>query len=82
MTRRCQRKSPVKSNVPTDMMPEVDEFVRDYHLNGRGDAFFMCFRIVRQILRILCILEKMIPMLAIIVEYIKEEKYGNYKRKR
>lgn len=82
MTRRCQRKSPVKSNVPTDMLSEVDKFVRDYHLNGRGDAFLLCFRIVRQILRILRILENMIPMLARIVEYIEEEKYGDHKRKR
>lgn len=29
MTRKCQRKSPVKSNVPTDMLPEIDEFEED-----------------------------------------------------
>ena len=82
MTRRCQRKSPVKSNVPTDMLSEVDKFVRDYHLNGRGDAFLLCFRIVRQMLRILYTLEKMIPMAAKIVEFLEEEKYRDCKRKK
>ena len=82
MTRRCQRKSAVKSNVPTDMLSEVDEFVKEYHLNGRGDALLLCFRVMRQILRILCILEKMIPLLAIIAKYIEEQKYGECKRKK
>ena len=73
MTRRCQRKSPVKSNVPTDMLPELDEFVREYHLNGRGDALFLCFRIVRQIMRILYMLEKMAPMMEKIVKLLENE---------
>lgn len=64
------------------MLSEVDEFVKEYHLNGRGDALLLCFRVMRQILRILCILEKMIPLLTIIVKYIEEEKYGECKRKR
>ena len=73
MTRRCQRKSAVKSNVPTDMLSEIDEFVNKYHLNGRGDALLLCFRIVRQIMRILYILEKMAPMMVRIAEFMQRE---------
>ena len=72
MTRRCQRKSPVKSSVPTDMLPEIDEFVRKYHLNGRGDALFLCFRIVREIMRILYIMEKIIPLMTRMMECIEK----------
>ncbi|TQS82711.1 hypothetical protein [Candidatus Methanomassiliicoccus intestinalis] len=72
MTRRCQRKSPVKSSVPTDMLPEIDEFVRKYHLNGRGDALFLCFRIVREIMRILYIMEKIIPLMTRMMECLEK----------
>ncbi|AGN25781.1 hypothetical protein [Candidatus Methanomassiliicoccus intestinalis] len=72
MTRKCQRKSPVKSNVPTDMLPEIDEFVRRYHLSGRGDALFLCFRIVRQIMRILYIMEKLIPLMTRMIECLEK----------
>ena len=72
MTRRCQRKSPVKSSVPTDMLPEIDEFVRKYHLNDRGDALFLCFRIVREIMRILYIMEKIIPLMTRMMECLEK----------
>lgn len=72
MTRRCQRKSPVKSSVPTDMLPEIDEFVRKYHLNGRGDALFLYFRIVREIMRILYIMEKIIPLMTRMMECLEK----------
>mgnify|MGYP005756465853 CR=1 len=73
MTKKSQRKSPVKSSVPTDMLPEIDKFVRDYHLSGRGDAFLICFRIVRQLLRVLYIMERMIPLMARMIELMEKE---------
>ena len=54
------------------MLPEIDEFVRKYHLNGRGDALFLCFRIVREIMRILYIMEKIIPLMTRMMECLEK----------